>query len=263
MAALAHTHENGRAAGQTAGRAAGWPPLLPLATRGLIVRAGGAVRLDGVDLDVAAPLTLLMGPNGAGKSLLLRAAHGLVAPDGGTVSWGGRAPADTLRRRALVFQRPVLLRRSAAANLDFALRLSGPPDPARRGALLERVGLAGRGADAARALSGGEQQRLALARALALRPDVLLLDEPTASLDPASTAAIEAIVVDEIARGRAAIWVTHDPRQAARLTERVGGAACETVFLSGGRVIEHAPTGRFLAAPASEPAAAFLEGRLP
>ena len=257
----------------THGRGDAGPTLPPtgrtspaLTVRGLVVRAGGAVRLDGVSAEIGAPLTLLMGPNGAGKSLLLRAMHGLIAPDGGTVAWGGRGAAETRRERALVLQRPVLLRRSAAANVDFALRLAGPADPARRDALLERVGLAGRGGDAARALSGGEQQRLALARALALAPSMLLLDEPTASLDPASTGAIEAIVADEIARGASAVWITHDPRQAARLAERVGPvaeAACETVFLSGGRVVEQAPAAAFLAAPQSEEAAAFLQGRLP
>ena len=224
---------------------------------GLVYQAGGRRLVDGIDLRIPADgVTVLMGPNGAGKSLLLRLLHGLLEATAGSVRWYGRALDDDVRRQqAMVFQRPVLLRRSVAANIRFALKVRGSADPRRIDALLDEVGLGGRAAQPARLLSGGEQQRLTLARALATEPRVLFLDEPTASLDPASTAAIEAIVRRASERGTKIIFVTHDLGQAHRLADDV-------VFLNGGRVAEHSPATRFFDAPASQAAADYLAGRL-
>lgn len=231
--------------------------LLPLTVRGLCYDVPGSRLIDGVDLRLGGRgTTVIMGPNGAGKSLILRLLHGLLTPTGGTILWGGQPPGpDVTRRQSLVFQKPVLLRRSAAANVDFVLASRGRKSPETRDGLLARVGLAGLGARPARRLSGGEQQRLALARALATDPEVLLLDEPTANLDPASTAAIEAIVADAARGGTRVLFVTHDIGQARRLADDV-------VFVAGGRVTEHAPAAGFFAGPATPAARAYLAGHL-
>ena len=155
----------------------------------------------------------------------------------------------------MVFQRPVLLRRSVAANIHFVLKLRRQPALERTGPILREVGLEAQADQPARLLSGGEQQRLSLARALALDPAVLFLDEPTASLDPASTAAIEAIVKKIHQRGTKVIFVTHDVGQARRL-------ANDVVFLDRGRLAEHAPAGEFFDNPASRVACDYLAGRL-
>lgn len=214
----------------------------------------------GVDLDIApGRRTVVMGANGAGKSLLLRLLHGLIAPTSGHVLWKGR-PLDAAGRRAqaMVFQRPVMLRRSVLANLDFALRVHGVSGPARRErerAALAMARLEDLAARPARVLSGGEQQRLAVARALACGPELLFLDEPTASLDPASTQAIETLIHEAHAAGVAIVLVTHDRAQALRLGDDV-------LFMSGGRIVESGPVARVLKAPRSEAARAWLEGRL-
>ena len=233
----------------------------------------GALRLDGLTLQVAGKtlvdieklsleprsVTVVMGPNGAGKSLFLRLVHGLIPPTSGWVSWGEVACGEATRStQAMVFQKPVLLRRSVAANIDFVLRRRAGAKAerrARRDELLARVGLAGRAEQPARLLSGGEQQRLALARALATRPKVLLLDEPTASLDPASVQMIEQIVLAASAEETKVIFVTHDVGQARRLADDVA-------FLHHGRLIEHRPASEFFSSPTSEAANAYLAGRI-
>jgi tungstate transport system ATP-binding protein len=231
--------------------------LLPARVRGLTLDMAGKRLLEGIDLTlVAGSVTLVLGPTGAGKSLLLRLLHGMIAPTAGDIEWGGAPLSEAVRRRqAMVFQRPVLLRRSVAANVDFALKLRGRHDPERRHALLRHVGLAEQAGQPARLLSGGEQQSLALARVLALDPAVLFLDEPTASLDPASVLRIEEIVLAAHARGTKIIFVTHDLAQAKRL-------AGDVVFIHRGRVLEHASTERFFTEPATPQARDYLAGRL-
>lgn len=226
-------------------------------TRGLVYRVGNVNLIDGIDLRMPArTLTVVMGPNGAGKSVLLRLMHGLLTPKSGEVWWGGRPLDDELRRRqAMVFQRPVLLRRSVAANINFVLRLRGNATAQRTMALLDEVGLADRAAQPARLLSGGELQRLALARAMALEPRVLFMDEPTASLDPAATAAIEAIVMRVHQRGTKIVLITHDLGQARRLADDV-------VFLNRGRLIEYTAANQFFDSPDSREASDYLAGRL-
>jgi tungstate transport system ATP-binding protein len=229
---------------------------LPICFEAAMARAGEVTILDGISIAITtgAP-TLLVGPNGSGKSSLIRLGMGLIEASAGRVTWGGRAIADG-KRRAMVFQRPVMLRRTAAENIAYALASHGTPrgeQPMRIAALLEMVGLVRLADRPARRLSGGEQQRLALARALARDPEVLFLDEPTASLDPASTKAVEDIIRVTAASGVKIVMATHDLGQARRL-------AGDIVFLVRGRVCEHAPAEKFFAAPATPEAAAFVRG---
>jgi tungstate transport system ATP-binding protein len=233
--------------------------ILPLVLDDLCLDAGGRRLIDGVSTRIeAATRTLVLGPNGAGKSLTLRLCHGLIAPTAGRVLWLGANGVDVRGCQAMVFQRPVMLRRSAAANVGWPLALRGGPAAARRARvadMLARVGLARLAGQPARRLSVGEQQKLALARAWALDPHVLFLDEPTASLDPAATHAVEGIIAAIHAGGTKIVMTTHDLAQARRLADDV-------VFLHGGRLLEHTPAATFFAAPRSREAAAFLDGTL-
>jgi tungstate transport system ATP-binding protein len=233
-------------------------PLLQV--RDLAFSAGGERLLSNVDIDIRrGSRTLIMGPNGAGKSLLLRLMHGLLQPEEGTILWqGARLDADARRSQAMVFQRPVLLRRSVFANMKFALTVRGQRGNQRaekiRAALAD-AGLEHLAKRPARVLSGGEQQRLSLVRALACEPELLFLDEPTANLDPASTAAIEQLVLDASARGVTVVLVTHDAGQAKRLGQ-------DLVFLQDGSVAETGPVEAVLKSPRSEPVKAWRDGRI-
>ena len=199
----------------------------------------------------AGPSTIILGANGAGKSVLMRLMHGLLAPSAGRISWRSAG------RQAMVFQRPVMLRRSALANVVYALELAGVTDCERQArAALEEVGLAHLAGQPARVLSGGEQQRLALARAWALHPEVLFLDEPTASLDPSATREIETVIKAFDAAGTKVVMATHNLGQARRLGD-------EVIYLHQGRVVERASVEKFFAQPATAEAAAFIKGELP
>lgn len=231
---------------------------LPILFDDVSVTAGGVTLLDRITLTIApgAP-TVLIGPNGSGKTTLLRTAMGLTKPSRGHVMWGahGNQPPP---RRAIMFQRPAMLRRSAGGNIRYALRAAGIPRPCqqtRLDALLAAVGLEDLGDRPARRLSAGEQQRLALARALASDPAVLFLDEPTASLDPAATKAIEDVIRALSRRGIKIVLSTHDLGEARRL-------AGEVVLLHRGRVIETGPASVFFDAPQTVEAGKFLAGEL-
>lgn len=232
-------------------------PLLPLTANGLALSDQGRRLIGPLDLHLTAgPATVILGPNGAGKSLLLHMLHGLRAPSSGRLMWNGTAAdLSTRRRTSLVLQSPVLLRRSVQANIDFVLKARGAANPAKRDALLADAGLSDLARHPARRLSGGQQQRLALARALATDPEVLLLDEPTTGLDPASVMSFERIVQLAKAGGTKIIFVTHDIGQARRLAD-------EVVFLSAGRITEHRPAPDFFDAPTSPEARAYLSGAL-
>ena len=199
----------------------------------------------------AGPSTIILGANGAGKSVLMRLMHGLLAPSSGRISWRSNG------RQAMVFQRPVMLRRSALANVVYALELAGLAD-AEKTAMeaLKEVGLAHLAHRPARVLSGGEQQRLALARAWALHPEVLFLDEPTASLDPSAAREIENIIRAFDAAGTKIVMATHNLGQARRLAD-------EVIYLHQGRVLERTPVAQFFSKPATAEAAAFIKGELP
>jgi tungstate transport system ATP-binding protein len=229
--------------------------ILPLALRDVSYAAGGRTIIDRVSFELAAGLrTVILGANGAGKSVLLRLMHGLLRPTAGEVRWNSEDPG---RRQAMVFQRPVMLRRSALANVVYALKLAGMPRPeeAARAALAD-VGLTPIAHRPARVLSGGEQQRLALARAWALKPEVLFLDEPTASLDPGASAEVERLIQTIHAAGTKIVMITHNLGQARRLGD-------EILFLNEGRLVESAPADRFFNRPASAETEAFLKGELP
>lgn len=232
--------------------------ILPLETQDLGFAAGATRILSDVALSITAGApTVIIGPNGAGKSVLLRLLHGLLTPTDGRIRWGDLG-GDASRRQAMVFQRPVLLRRSAIANVLYPLRLAGIPAQQRRERAeqaLALVGLSMLAERPARRLSGGEQQRLALARAAATGAEVLFLDEPCASLDPAATRAVEQIVSRLAAQGTKIVMTTHDLGQARRL-------AGDIVFLHAGRVVERAPAETFFAGPSAPEAAAFLRGDL-
>lgn len=240
----------------------GTDTILPLELDSVGFAVDGKALLSGVSVRLeAGARTVIMGPNGAGKSLLLRLCHGLLAPSEGRVRWGGGAVlegAAIRRSQAMVFQRPVMLRRSALGNLCHALALAGLGWRARRRAALEALemfGLAHLAHTPARVLSGGEQQRLALARAWALKPEVLFLDEPTAALDPAATLAVELAVQEFHQAGTKIVMTTHDLGQARRLAD-------EVLFLTRGRLVEFAPAQAFFKQPASSQARAFLAGEL-
>jgi tungstate transport system ATP-binding protein len=234
--------------------------LLPLCLDEVVFEVAPRRIIDGISMRLdAGPRTVILGPNGAGKSVLLRLCHGLLTPTGGTIAWNAPEIAGGPRRQAMVFQRPVMLRRSALGNVAYALKLS---DVSRRERderameALRKVGLEALARHSARVLSGGEQQRLALARVWALRPQVLFLDEPTASLDPGATHEIEKVILALHAAGTKIVMVTHNLGQAHRLGD-------EILFLHQGRLVERAPADRFFKHPASPEAAQFLEGELP
>jgi tungstate transport system ATP-binding protein len=231
---------------------------LPLMFVEVGILAGEVTILDNISLNVEAGApTVLIGPNGAGKTTLLRAAMGLIPATRGRISWGGRDTASP-ERLAIMFQRPVMLRRSAVGNVRYALAAANVPraeHEQRVAELLALVGLDGLEARPARRLSGGEQQRLALARALARDPAVLFLDEPTASLDPYATKAIEDIIRAVTARGVKVVMSTHDLGQAKRL-------AGDIVLLHRGQLIENRQTAEFFVAPKSEEAKRFIAGEL-
>ena len=234
--------------------------LLPLSLDDVTFAVGGRRIIDGVSMALAAAArTMIIGPNGAGKSVLLRLCHGLLHPTAGTIRWHSPEIAGAPRRQAMVFQRPILLRRSALANVTYALKVARVPREEREERAreaLRTVGLETRRASPGRVLSGGEQQRLALARAWALRPEVLFLDEPTASLDPGATHEIEKVIDAMHVAGTKIVMVTHNLGQARRLGD-------EILLLHQGRLVERAAADRFFKHPESPEAAQFLEGELP
>jgi tungstate transport system ATP-binding protein len=231
---------------------------LPIAFEGVTITAGLVTLLDRVTMTIASgDPTVLIGPNGAGKTTVLRAAMGLLALSGGRITWAGHDRSAPIRR-AIVFQRPTMLRRSAAANLAYALTVADAPrtdHAARIAELLALVGLEHAAARPARRLSAGEQHRLALARALARDPAVLFLDEPTASLDPASTKAIEDVIRTVSRSGIKVVMSTHDLGEARRL-------AGEIVLLHRGRIVEAAPASSFFDKPSTAEARTFIAGDL-
>ena len=234
--------------------------VLPITGDGLVVERKQRRLLDEVTISFnGSGITVVMGPNGAGKSLLLRVMANLVEPDRGEVRWAGTAP-DRARatRIGFVFQKPVLLRRSVLQNIRYALAAAHVERRKREEqarAMLAWASLADFAHLPARVLSGGEQQRLAVVRALATQPEILLLDEPTSSLDPASTLAIERLLAESGTRRTKIVLITHDLGQAHRLAD-------EIVFLHRGHIAEQQPAAAFFDAPASAPARAFMDGEI-
>lgn len=231
---------------------------LPIRFEAASIRAGEVTILDRISLSILpGKPSILIGPNGSGKSTLIRLGMGLVPASSGRVSWGNREDANG-KRRAMVFQRPVMLRRTVAGNIAYALSsrsISRGEQVERIESLLEQVGLSHLRERPARRLSGGEQQRLALARALACDPELLFLDEPTASLDPAATKSVEDVIRTTAESGIKIVMATHDLGQAKRL-------AGDIAFLVRGKLVEHLPAETFFSEPVTEEAKTFLRGDL-
>ena len=228
------------------------PPLIEVTN--LSLKINNVDILSSITIASTDPgVTMVMGPNGAGKSLLLRCLHGLTIPTGGSIKIFGNTILGTSTDQAMVFQKPVLLKRSVIENLKFAR-----PTKTQWGAIDNALSLA-RLQDKqhlpAKLLSGGEQQRLALSRALLRKPKLLVLDEPTASLDPASVQIIEQVIQDFTRQGGKVIFVSHDIGQAKRL-------GSEIVFLHKGKVLEHSVASDFLNNPVSDEARAYLNGHI-
>lgn len=232
-------------------------PLLPITVDNLILRAGQKILLDGISLQITQPgITAIMGPNGAGKSLFIRCLHGLSQPDSGQITFAGQPINDSLRlRQALIFQKPVLLKRTVRQNLEFVHALRPTQTGNNIKTALENVGLSSLADQPAKQLSGGEQQRLALARALMTCPDILFLDEACANLDPASVAHIEAILLEASKMGQKIILITHDIAQARRLAD-------DLIFLHKGKLCEHSSAKDFFLRPKSAAARAYLDGQI-
>lgn len=240
--------------------------ILPLNVKSLRYSVGAAELIHDVSFAVQrGSRNMVLGANGAGKSVLLRLLHGLLLPSGGQIEWASR---DAQFKQAMVFQRPIMLRRTARENIEFALQLANREHRIRdsrehrirdisvaAAAALDSVGLAHLADRPARLCSGGEQQRIALARAWALSPEVLFLDEPTASLDPTATKAIEEVIHAINKTGTTIIMTTHDIGQAKRIATRV-------LFLHRGNLMEDAAATHFFETPRSPEAAAFLKGEL-
>ncbi len=221
--------------------------------RGLSLTEGGTRIIEDVSLSLSAQRTVVLGPNGAGKSTLLRLIHDLLHPSTGILHWA--RPLS----QAMVFQRPVMLRTTALENVEYGLKLKGHVALERKrraAAALARVGLADIAYRPARLLSGGEQQRVALARAWALEPELLILDEPTASLDPASSREVERIINEIAASGTRILMTTHNLGQARRIAE-------EIVFIDRGRIVEQTAVEQFFTLPRTEAAQGFLQEETP
>ncbi len=230
--------------------------LFPVHVTGAFARRRGKRLLGPVDLSLDGQGTcVVIGPNGSGKTTLLQMLHGLTRLSEGQITWACDAKAAR-QAQAFVFQRPVMLRRTVAENLAYPLGLQRLPKAEIRDNVqiwAGRVGLSEMLERRATRLSGGEQQKLALARALIAEPDLLFLDEPTAALDGRATREIEDILKGARDRGTCLILSTHDMGQARRLADRV-------IFLLGGRVHEDGPGPAFFAAPQTPEARAFLKG---
>ena len=232
--------------------------MFPILLQDLRFTPNGRPVLAGIDLELGGEgISVVLGPNGAGKSVLLRMLAGLERPDGGRIAWNGAGLPE--RAIAMLFQQPMLLRASVADNAALGLKpLQLTRDEVRRrvARVLERVGLAHRARDSARHLSGGERQRLALARAWAVQPRLLLLDEPTAALDPTATETVEALIREIRTDGARIVMTTHNLGQAMRISDDI-------VFIEAGRVREHTPSTRFFSRPSSPEARLFIQGELP
>lgn len=232
--------------------------MFPIKVENLRFTPNGRPVLDGVNLVLDGEgISVILGPNGAGKSVLLRMLAGLERYDGGSITWeGSDSPGG---RIAVVFQHPMLLRSSVAANVALGLKpmgLSRAEMNNKVAEMLARVGLTHRAADSARLLSGGERQRLTLARAWAVKPRLLLLDEPTAALDPTATDTVEELVREIRTDGTRIVMTTHNLGQAMRISDDI-------IFIEAGQVKEHTPSARFFSRPGSDAAKLFIQGELP
>ena len=230
--------------------------VLPVHMRGVSIAKGGKNLLGPIVLTLGASgFTILLGPNGAGKTTLLKALHGLERLNTGTVTWSA---SDNVARtkQAYVFQSPVMLRRSVRANLAYPLSILSYPQNRIDHAIetwADRIGLSDALHRPATRLSGGEKQKLALARALIRDPEILFLDEPCSNLDGRSVKEIEGLLQAAHRAGTRIVMATHDLGQARRL-------ATEILFLFKGRIHEVGPAPQTFDAPQTSEFKSFLNG---
>ena len=231
--------------------------LTPIQFVDLSVVLGQKLILDKINCKIKSnSITAVLGPNGAGKSIFLQTINGLVSIQSGRLIFNSMQNNQEIReQQAMVFQTPVLLRRTVMANMQFVSNLRNKKSNQLRKNLLDKVGLEGSEEKPARLLSGGEKQRLSMARALIVNPNLLLLDEPTANLDPYSLNLIEDLVLEENSIGKTVIFTTHDMSQAKRL-------ATDVIFLNKGKVLEQTVSKTFFKKPKTFEAQKYINGEI-
>ena len=231
--------------------------LTPIQFVDLSVVLGQKIILDKINCKIKSnSITAVLGPNGAGKSIFLQTINGLVSIQSGRLTFNSMQNNQEIReQQAMVFQTPVLLRRTVMANMQFVSNLRNKKSNQLLKNLLDKVGLEGYEEKPARLLSGGEKQRLSIARALIVNPNLLLLDEPTANLDPYSLNLIEDLVLEENSIGKTVIFTTHDMSQAKRL-------ATDVIFLNKGKVLEQTVSKTFFKKPKTFEAQKYINGEI-
>lgn len=230
--------------------------LLPMIATGATVHRRGKRLIGPVDLCLEGQgATIVIGPNGAGKTSLLKMLHGIVRLSAGEVRWNC-TKEEAQKRQSFVFQHPVMMRRSVVENVAYPLRLVGVPRKEARARAMDwvqRIGLGAAAERSANVLSGGERQKLALARALIREPEVLFLDEPCASLDGRATREIEMMLQQAVQDGTRLVMSTHNLGQAQRL-------ASEIILVARGEIQEQQLASDFFAGPKTDEGRAFLRG---
>ena len=231
--------------------------LTPIQFKDLSVILGQKIILDKINCKIKSnSITAVLGPNGAGKSIFLQTINGLFSIQSGRLNFNLMEINQEIRKQqAMVFQNPVLLRRTVIANLQFISNLRNKESNRLLKKILSKVGLEGYEKKPARLLSGGEKQRLSMARALIINPNLLLLDEPTANLDPYSLNLIEDLVLEENSIGKTIIFTTHDMSQAKRL-------ATDVIFLNKGKVLEQTISKTFFKSPKTLEAQKYINGEI-
>ena len=231
--------------------------LTPIQFKDLSVILGQKIILDKINCKIKSnSITAVLGPNGAGKSIFLQTINGLFSVQSGRLTFNLMEINQEIRKQqAMVFQNPVLLRRTVIANLQFISNLHNKESNRLLKKILSKVGLEGYEKKPARLLSGGEKQRLSMARALIINPNLLLLDEPTANLDPYSLNLIEDLVLEENSIGKTIIFTTHDMSQAKRL-------ATDVIFLNKGKVLEQTISKTFFKSPKTLEAQKYINGEI-
>ena len=231
--------------------------LTPIVVSNLSILLGEIKILDKINCKIHnESIIAILGPNGAGKSMFLKSINGLIGVESRKIYFNSREINDHIRKdMALVFQKPTLLRRTVLENMQFVLEKKNKISNLQITNLLQRVGLDIYKYKPARLLSGGEQQRLSLARALLINPSLLLLDEPTANLDPYSLNLIEEIILDENKKGKTIILTTHDMGQAKRLAK-------EILFFNKGKLLEQTRAINFFKKPKTKEAQSYINGKI-
>jgi len=231
--------------------------LTPIQFKDLSVILGQKIILDKINCKIKSnSITAVLGPNGAGKSIFLQTINGLFSIQSGRLNFNLMEINQEIRKQqAMVFQNPVLLRRTVIANLQFISNLRNKESNRLLKKILSKVGLEGYEKKPARLLSGGEKQRLSMARALIINPNLLLLDEPTANLDPYSLNLIEDLVLEENSIGKTIIFTTHDMSQAKRL-------ATDVIFLNKGKLLEQTISKTFFKSPKTLEAQKYINGEI-